>query len=160
MTIHCSNPDHARPTPAAARLTWPCGRFRPTFACKGEIADAQRDALDEGYTLLIEPLPLRERPKGPLDYAPAVQKIGRLYRQAYAEPVKAILLEAPDMPGYDELPDTLEEREKLPARFHVPCWDGNGKPNLWVCAVCWDEGTVNQWPCKVASERGGEVSAR
>lgn len=69
----------------------------------------------------------------------------------------AVLLEAADHPGYDELPETLEEREQLPARFHIPRWDGDGEPNAWLCAVCWDEGTATSWPCNAARKNGGEV---
>lgn len=89
-----------------------------------------------------------------------MQEVARRHYRSYRSPVAAILLEAPDMPGYEELPETLGEREKLPARFHVPRWDGLGEPHAWLCAVCWDEGTVTPWPCKMASERGGEVFAQ
>jgi hypothetical protein len=41
----------------------------------------------------------------------------------------------------------------------VPVWDGNGQPNAWLCAVCWEDGAVWQWPCKVAAKHGGEVFA-
>lgn len=90
----------------------------------------------------------------------AFQEVVKLHRRAYSEPVKAILLEAPDHPHYEELPDTLEEREKLPARFHTPVWMGDSEPTAWLCAVCWDEGTATGWPCKTAAEHGGEVFAR
>ena len=69
----------------------------------------------------------------------------------------AALIPAPDMPAYDELPDGLEARAALPARFHIPVWDSLGKPNGWQCAVCWDEFTVSQWPCAPAMANGGDV---
>jgi hypothetical protein len=156
--IMCANEDHARP--AVARLSWPCGRFDPTFACREDAALQQRIAIAEGYTLLVEPIEIRERPKGPRDYAPAVREVGKLYRAAYGQPLPAILLHAPDHPSYDVLPDTIEERRKLPARFHTPHWMGDCTPTAWVCNVCWTEGVTYGWPCEVAAEHGGEVFAR
>ncbi|TYK45224.1 hypothetical protein [Actinomadura decatromicini] len=71
---------------------------------------------------------------------------------------RAHLIEPPDMPDYEDLSAlTLEERAKLPARFHLPRFDDLGSPNLWYCAVCWDEGIVSGWPCATASEKGAEV---
>ncbi|WP_326642964.1 hypothetical protein OG884_06000 [Streptosporangium sp. NBC_01755] len=70
----------------------------------------------------------------------------------------AVLLEAADHPGYEALTDlTLEEKEQLPGRFHIPRWDGDGEPNAWLCAVCWDEGTATGWPCEAAMKNGGDV---
>ncbi|TMS00136.1 hypothetical protein [Nonomuraea basaltis] len=158
--IPCGNEDHEERTPAVARLSWPDGRFRPTTACREDLEDTFLEAIDERLTLLIEPIKPEGERKGSKDYTEAIREVERAYRNSYSEPVRAILLEAQDMPGYDMLPDTLEERQQLPARFHVPRWDGVGEPNLWLCAVCWDEGTVTQWPCKAASEHGGEVFAR
>lgn len=159
--IPCKREHHDKPTPADALISWPDGPFTPTTACFADLEDVIHDSLDEGRAVVIEPIDeavVGNRPG--YEATTAVKEVIRLHRRGRGGPVRAILLEAPDMPGYDELPETLEEREKLPARFHVPCWDGNGKPNLWICAVCWDEGTVSQWPCKVASEQGGEVFAR
>lgn len=158
--IPCRNEGHDEPAPAVARLSWPDGRYRPTLACREDLEEMFAEAADDGLALLIEPIKPEGARKGPKDYTAAIRQVERAYRDAYSEPVKAILLEAPDMPGYDELPETLEERQQLPARFHVPRWDGDGKPNLWLCAVCWDEGTVTQWPCETAAEHGGEVFAR
>lgn len=71
----------------------------------------------------------------------------------------AILIEAPDMPGYDELPETLAERQALPPRFHVPVWDDTLTKPVWLCAVCWDEGETSMWPCATAAKNGREVFA-
>jgi len=75
-------------------------------------------------------------------------------------PAHAILIEAPDMPGYEELPETLAERQALPARFHVPVYDDTMTPKSWLCAVCWEEGMVSAWPCETAARNGTEVFAR
>lgn len=75
------------------------------------------------------------------------------------EPCHAILLEAPDMPGWEELPGTLAERQALPPQFHIPVWLDTCTPKAWVCAVCWDEGETCRWPCKTAAEHGGEIFA-
>lgn len=156
--IMCANEDHSRP--AVARLSWPNGTYRPTLACREDAARFQREAVAEGHALLIEPLPVAERPRGAKDYAPAIAEVGKLYRAAYGQPLPAILLHAPDHPIYDELPDTIEERRKLPARFHTPHWMGDCTPTAWVCDVCWTEGVTYGWPCEVAAEHGGEVFAR
>lgn len=81
------------------------------------------------------------------------------------EPVKhdecqqrATLLQAPDHPDYEILAGfSLEENAKLPARFHIPVFDDCGKPNAWLCAVCWEDGVVTGWPCKTATEQGTKV---
>jgi hypothetical protein len=153
--VMCGNVDHETPAPAVARLFYPNGRFVPTTACADDLEWVAEQALDEKASVLIEPV---EHDHGAI--AEAVKEVSRRHRRAYSEPVKAILLEAPDMPGYDTLPETLEERQQLPARFHIPRWDGDGEPNLWLCAVCWDEGTATQWPCATAAKHGGEVFAR
>ncbi|MFF9175916.1 hypothetical protein [Streptomyces sp. NPDC014793] len=71
---------------------------------------------------------------------------------------RATLLHAPDHPHYEILAGfSLEENEKLPARFHIPVFDDLGQPNLWHCAVCWEEGTVVQWPCATAQKYGAQV---
>ena len=60
---------------------------------------------------------------------------------------------------YEDLLDlTLEEREALPAVHHRPVFDGLGTPNAWLCAVCWDEGTVYGWPCEAATKGGRELA--
>ncbi|WP_405149503.1 hypothetical protein OG589_14755 [Sphaerisporangium sp. NBC_01403] len=153
--VMCGNEDHARPVPAVARMSWPDGRFRPTTACAIDLRVHTRSSIEDGHPVLVEPV---EGSKEPV--IAAFQEVVKLHRRAYSEPVKAILLEAPDHPHYEELPETLEERRKLPARFHIPVWDGDGEPNAWLCAVCWEEGVVYSWPCKVATEHGGEVFAR
>lgn len=153
--VSCGNPDHEDPPPAVARLYWPDGRFRPETACVEDLLGQIGQSIDEKVAVLVEPVGHDHEA-----LTEALKEVSRHHRRAYSEPVKAILLEAPDMPGYDTLPETLEERPQLPARFHVPRWDGDGEPNLWLCAVCWDEGTATQWPCKAASEHGGEVFAR
>lgn len=84
---------------------------------------------------------------------------------AAGEPVKhegcaqrATLLHAPDHPYYELLVGfPHEENEKLPPRFHVPVFDDCGVPNLWLCAVCQDEGTVAGWPCATAVKHGADV---
>ncbi|MCP3017270.1 hypothetical protein NGM33_28465 [Nocardiopsis dassonvillei] len=73
----------------------------------------------------------------------------------------ARIVGAPDHPSYEDLVElTLDQRAALPARFHTPWFDADGQPNSWLCAVCWDEGTVTQWPCKTAQENGREVFDR
>jgi hypothetical protein len=71
---------------------------------------------------------------------------------------RATLIEAPDMPDW-ELLVSMSEREKadLPARFHIPRFDDCGKPNAWLCAVCWGDGWVTQWPCATAQKHGTHV---
>jgi hypothetical protein len=152
--VLCRNEDHARPTAAIANLSWPDCRFRPTTACIGDLQQIVRDSLDEGHPVLVEPA------NGETVVTEAMKEVALHHRRAYGEPVRAILLDPPDMPGYDELPETLEERRKLPARFHIPRWDGDGIPNAWLCAVCWEDGVVYSWPCEVAMQHGGEVFAR
>lgn len=71
----------------------------------------------------------------------------------------AVLLPAPDMPGYDELPEGLEARAALPARFHIPIWDDTSNRPAFLCAVCWDEFTSSRWPCATAAANGREVFA-
>ncbi|MFE7237254.1 hypothetical protein [Streptomyces sp. NPDC057580] len=71
---------------------------------------------------------------------------------------RTLLLEAPDMPSYEVLVEmTMEEREALPARFHVPQFDDLGVPNAWLCRVCWTEGVVTSWPCNTAMKHGATV---
>jgi hypothetical protein len=71
---------------------------------------------------------------------------------------RATLLHAPDHPDYEILAGfSLEENAKLPARFHVPVFDDCGIPNSWLCAVCWEEGTVTGWPCATATKYGTKV---
>ncbi|MEU7170210.1 hypothetical protein ABZ949_01810 [Micromonospora tulbaghiae] len=71
---------------------------------------------------------------------------------------RATLIEAPDAPHWEALTDlTMEEKATLPARFHIPRFMDTCTPKAWVCAVCWDEGTVTQWPCAAATESGDEV---
>ncbi|MFD5491529.1 hypothetical protein ACFWH4_00970 [Streptomyces sp. NPDC127091] len=71
---------------------------------------------------------------------------------------RATLLHVPDHPDYEILAGfSLEENAKLPARFHVPVFDDLGKPNSWLCAVCWEEGTVTGWPCATATKYGTQV---
>jgi hypothetical protein len=71
---------------------------------------------------------------------------------------RATLLQAPDHPDYEILAGfSLEENAKLPARFHVPVFDDCGKPNAWLCAVCWEEGVVTGWPCATAVKYGTKV---
>ncbi|MEO3869384.1 hypothetical protein ABGB18_11180 [Nonomuraea sp. B12E4] len=155
QTVLCANEDHDEETPAVARLTYPNARFRPTTVCADDLDWVAEQALDEKASVLIEPVEHDHRAT-----TDAIKELVKLHRRAYSEPVKAILLEAPDAPCYEDLPETLEEREKLPARFHTPHWMGDCTPKSWVCNVCWDEGTTTRWPCKAASEHGGEVFAR
>lgn len=158
---YCGNEYHTRQVKAVARLSWPDGRFNPTTACATCLRWHTRDCIDEGHAVLVEPL--AEHKSGAyVSYAVTrqVKEVARLHRCERGRDVRAILLQAPDHPQYEDLPETLAEREKLPARFHVPMWDGDGVPHAWLCAVCWEEGVTCQWPCKVASEQGGEVFAR
>lgn len=153
--IPCGNEDHDEETPAVAQLTYPNTRFRPVAVCADDLEDVAEQALDEQASVLIEPVEHNHKP-----VTHAMKEVARLHFRERGGDVRAILLEAPDMPGYDELPDTIEERRKLPARFHVPVWTDTGEPPLWICAVCWEEGVVYEWPCVVAAENGGEVFAR
>lgn len=73
---------------------------------------------------------------------------------------RAQIIQAPDHPDFEDLPETLEDRAALPARFHTPRFDDLGRPNMWLCAVCWDEWTVTQWPCATASKYGTQVFTR
>ena len=154
-TVLCANEDHDEETPAVARLTYPSARFTPTTVCADDLEWVAEQALDEKASVLVEPV---EHDHGALTRA--MKDVAGLHRRAYSEPVKAILLQAPDHPSYDVLPETIEERRKLPARFHIPVWDGDGQPNAWLCAVCGEDGVVYSWPCEVAMEHGGEVFAR
>lgn len=71
---------------------------------------------------------------------------------------RAILLPAPDTPGYELLTGlTEEELAALPPRFHVPAYMESSTPQMWVCAVCWGDGWVTQWPCKTAVKHGLRV---
>lgn len=152
-TVSCAN-DHAR-------LSWPDGRYLPTTACVGDLDRIVRDSLHEGHVVLVEPA-TEHKSGGYVRYTVTrqVKELVKLHRRERGRDVRAILLQAPDHPCYDELPETIEERRKLPARFHTPVWDGNGQPNAWLCAVCWEDGVVYSWPCEVAAENGGEVFAR
>ncbi|WP_031166005.1 hypothetical protein [Streptosporangium roseum] len=53
---YCSNPDHARPTPAIVHMSWPDGRYRPTTACIGDMQDHVRASVDEGHPVLLQPV--------------------------------------------------------------------------------------------------------
>jgi hypothetical protein len=71
---------------------------------------------------------------------------------------RAQLTPAPDMPDYEVLVDlTDEERQALPARFHIPGFEGNAQPNAWLCQVCWGDGWVTRWPCAAAVKHGRDV---
>ncbi|MEU9498193.1 hypothetical protein [Streptomyces sp. NPDC048196] len=71
---------------------------------------------------------------------------------------RATLFEAPGHPDYEELGDlTDEEKVALPAQFHTPVFDNLGKPNAWLCRVCWGDGWVTQWPCATAQRHGARV---
>jgi len=63
-----------------------------------------------------------------------------------------------DQPHYETLPDSLEDRRKLPARFHTPYWL-DATPGAFICAVCWDAYgyEVTSWPCDTATAHGREV---
>ena len=161
MTTPCDNEDHARPTPAIARLSWPDGRYNPTTVCVGDLTWSVRNSLDEGHVVLIEPT-TEHATGGYVCYTVTrqVKELAKIHRSERGREPRAILLEAPDHPAFDKLPETLEERQKLPARFHTPRWYDLITPPAWICAVCWDEGTTCQWPCKTAFENGGEVFAR
>lgn len=71
---------------------------------------------------------------------------------------RSLLFDAPDMPDYEVLIEmTEQEKADLPARFHIPRFDDVGKPNAWLCAVCWGEGWVTGWPCATAMKHGTQV---
>ncbi|BBB01018.1 hypothetical protein RVR_8249 [Actinacidiphila reveromycinica] len=71
---------------------------------------------------------------------------------------RAVLTPAPDAPSWEAITFmTREELEALPARFHTPVFLDTASPSAWVCAVCWGDGWVSQWPCKTATEKGTEV---
>lgn len=71
---------------------------------------------------------------------------------------RATLMEAPDHPGYEVI-TTMTEAEvaALPPRFHVPVFMESCTPKAWVCAVCWGDGWVSQWPCATAVQHGTQV---
>lgn len=71
---------------------------------------------------------------------------------------RATLLQAPDHPGYELITGLSEEElAELPPRFHVPAYMESSSPQMWVCAVCWGDGWVSQWPCKTAVKHGMRV---
>lgn len=71
---------------------------------------------------------------------------------------RATLIPAPDAPGYELLTGLSEEElAALPPRFHVPAYMESSTPQMWVCAVCWGDGWVSQWPCKTAVKHGLRV---
>jgi hypothetical protein len=71
---------------------------------------------------------------------------------------RAILLPAPDSPGYELLTGLSgEELAALPPRFHIPAYMESSTPQMWVCAVCWGDGWVTGWPCKTAVKHGLRV---
>ncbi|MEV8638958.1 hypothetical protein AB0395_45620 [Streptosporangium sp. NPDC051023] len=159
--VYCRNEDHTESVPAVARLSWPDGRFNPTTACAEDLEMIVSNSLDDGHVVLVEPVAEHEsHAYRSYTVTHAIKELVRTHRREVGRDVRAILMEAPDQPYYEQLPETLEERQKLPARFHVPQWTESGTPQLWVCAVCWDEGSVSQWPCQAAAENGGEVFAR
>lgn len=71
---------------------------------------------------------------------------------------RATLLAPPDMPDSEVLTEmTDQEKADLPARFHIPIFDDLGKPNAWLCAVCWGDGWNTAWPCATAMNQGAQV---
>lgn len=71
---------------------------------------------------------------------------------------RAVLVPAPDVPSWETTSFmTREELAALPARFHTPVFVDTASPKAWVCAVCWGEGWVSQWPCATANQHGTEV---
>ncbi|MFI8535406.1 hypothetical protein ACIGMX_34815 [Streptomyces aquilus] len=68
---------------------------------------------------------------------------------------RAVLLPAPDAPSYELITGMSEEElAELPPRFHVPVYIESSSPSMWVCAVCWGDSWVSQWPCKTAMKHG------
>jgi hypothetical protein len=64
-----------------------------------------------------------------------------------------------DPPGYDSAWElTEEERVALPAEYHQPVWMDLTTPATWICAQCWGEGWMSDWPCKVAAKDGKAVA--
>ena len=53
---------------------------------------------------------------------------------------------------------TYEQRQALPARFHLPVFMDLTTPSLWICKVCWDDGVYVGWPCRPATCGGTEVA--
>ncbi|MEV7013341.1 hypothetical protein [Streptosporangium sp. NPDC051022] len=159
--VYCRNEDCAERTPAVARVSWPDGRYNPTTACAEDLEVIVSNSISEGHVVLVEPV-TEHKSDAYRSYTVThmIKELVRVRRREVGRDVRAILLEAPDHPGYDELPETIEERRKLPARFHVPVWTDTGEPPMWVCAVCWEDGVVYGWPCQVAAENGGEVFAQ
>ncbi|NUQ95365.1 MAG: hypothetical protein HOY79_01950 [Streptomyces sp.] len=71
---------------------------------------------------------------------------------------RATLIPAPDAPDYELITGLAEEElAALPPRFHVPAYMESSSPQMWVCAVCWGDGWVTQWPCKTAVKYGLRV---
>jgi hypothetical protein len=54
---------------------------------------------------------------------------------------------------------TETERLALPAVNHRPVFEGLGRPNAWICGVCWGDGWVTKWPCEPATRGGVELAA-
>ena len=55
-TPSCGNDAHPRPVPAAARLTWPSGRYKPVLACRTDLRYTLLDSLIDGDSVLVEPV--------------------------------------------------------------------------------------------------------
>ncbi|MFD4921202.1 hypothetical protein ACFWNE_07760 [Streptomyces goshikiensis] len=71
---------------------------------------------------------------------------------------RAMLIQPPDMPCWEILIEMTEQEKKdLPARFHLPVFESLGKPNAWLCAVCWGDGWSSCWPCATATKHGTQV---
>ncbi|MFK0222845.1 hypothetical protein ACIQWN_32215 [Streptomyces vinaceus] len=71
---------------------------------------------------------------------------------------RAMLIQPPDMPCWEVLTKmTEQEKADLPARFHLPVFDSCGKPNAWLCTVCWGDGWSTVWPCATAVKHGTQV---
>ncbi|MEU8839998.1 hypothetical protein AB0D97_12825 [Streptomyces roseus] len=71
---------------------------------------------------------------------------------------RAMLIQPPDMPCWEVLTEmTGQEKADLPARFHLPVFESCGKPNAWLCAVCWGDGWSTAWPCATAVKHGTKV---
>lgn len=54
---------------------------------------------------------------------------------------------------------TYEERQALPAVYHRPVFYDMATPASWVCAVCWDDGLLEGWPCRPATGGGATIAA-
>lgn len=74
-------------------------------------------------------------------------------------PVRARLIEAPDMPDEfeDLLEHNIEDLQNLPPRHHIPRFTEHYDVNIWFCVPCSYWKGLVLWPCVTAQKHGREV---